>query len=154
MRGKHYKNSHAVLSFYFNMEPAAMAPGDVAASKEVDASYPTFMRWVAGETACPPEKLAAIYTVTKYAPILQVLAPEGHRIVPVAPASPDKMTVEEEIMDDICSASDACKLWRQSLADNKFTERERIKMLCALEQQRDELEQTIALVKSYPGVTK
>lgn len=145
MRGKHYKESHAVLSYYFNIEAAAMAPGDVA--EAIGVPYTTFMKWISGEHACPPEKLVKIYEVTNYAPILLVLAPAGLRFENEIEATPDKKTVEEEIMDDICISTTACGEWRDILKDGRVTKRESVKMLCLLESQKREIDETISLVR-------
>lgn len=145
MRGKHYKESHAVLSYYFNIEPSSWAPGDVA--DKIGVPYTTFMKWVSGEHACPAEKMVKIYEVTGYEAILLILAPAGLQFVEESPVVPDKKTVEAEIMDDICTSTKACQMWREIMADGKVTKCEADKMLCVLSSQKREIDQTIALVK-------
>lgn len=145
MRGKHYAESHAILTFYFNVEREAMAAGDVA--KAIGVPYTTFMKWVAGEHACPTEKMVKIYEVTNYAPLLQVLTPAGIKFEYEDGATPDKETVEEEIMDVICSSTKACTKWRVIMGDGRVTRREAVGMVSFLETVKREVDEAISLVR-------
>ena len=151
MKGKHYQKSQAVLGYMINID-RVIALGDLA--EKLQMPYTTLAKYVSGETACPPEVFARIFSITKYQPILQVSTPAGHQTIPLDPSQPDKKTVEEEIMDDVCTSSKACQTWREIMADGRYTQQEASKMLAVLEENQGELEETKALVRTFLGKGK
>jgi hypothetical protein len=120
---------------------ATHKPKTVAA--ELEIPYNTLMRYVQGPTPCPAEILAQLYVLTKFDPIRRVLTPEGYQIVPLGPAMPDKETIEEEILDDICHAARLCETYRESMTDGHLSESEYSRLLGIMNDLRNECEETL-----------
>nr|BDD48271.1 hypothetical protein 4 [Deltaproteobacteria bacterium] len=141
MRAKHYAKSHAVLTYYFNIEEDHKKSEVVA--DEIGVPYSSFRKGGTNDHACFPEQFAVIYSVTRYTRFLLSLTPERHRIIEINSAQLDKNSVEN---DTIASAK-ASSVWREVLSDGKVIDQERERMLCVWESQLEEIEQTSSKVK-------
>jgi hypothetical protein len=138
---RRYLRSQTALMQLFYGPDSTRKPATVAA--EIDVSYKTFMKYVQGLTPCPAEILAQLYTLTHFDPIRQVLTPEGYQIVPLKPASPDKESLEGEIMDDICQATRLCEAYRENIADGHLAPHEYTRLVGIMNDLRNEVEQTL-----------
>ena len=138
---RRYFRSHTALMRLFYDANAVHKPKLVTA--ELDIPYKTFMKYVQGLTPCPAEILAQLYVLTKFDPIRQVLTPEGHQIVLLGPATPDKETLEEEILDDICHAARLCETYRESMEDGCLSDAEYSRLLEIMNDLRNECEETL-----------
>ena len=138
---RHYLKSQSALMQLFYGADATHKPKTVAA--ELEIPYNTLMRYVQGMTPCPAEILAQLYVLTKFDPIRQVLTPEEHQIIPLGPATPDKETLEEEILDDMCHAARLCEAYRESMKDGCLSDAEYSRLIGIMNDLRNECEETL-----------
>jgi hypothetical protein len=128
---KHYLKSQAVLMELFYGPNAVHNPAVIAA--QINVPYKTLNKYIQGVTACPVEILVAIYEVTEFDPIRQLLTPAGYSLQLLLPSMADKATLEGEIMDDIVELTKLCQLYREYMADGRLTPAEYSSLLESLQ---------------------
>ena len=141
---KHYLESQIVLGQLFVVEKLAEIR---VVAAQIDVAETTFYKYVNGTTPCPAEILKKVYEVTKYAPILRVLTPAGKKMVDAGGVTPDRDTVDGELLDVTAAVGDLIRDWQAAIEDGKVTPRELDKLFSAFTRLRGEVDQAWEIVE-------
>lgn len=116
---RHYEHSAEVLYRVFRHD--GMDTAEAAAA--IGVPEDTLHKWILGKTACPPEKLAALYAWCRHPDLADLLTPDGYELRPVGTAAFVGQTLpsfEAEILEDYEALQEFVTLYRRLRLDGRL----------------------------------